>query len=64
MHDQNETTVAAFCENSKVVSSDFSRRKNIVPPLILSSFPIKLIGCFKSGLPNSICSLKSVAINL
>ena len=35
-----------FCENSKVVSSDFSMMKNTVTPLFSPSiFPIKLICC-------------------
>ena len=63
MHSQNQTTVAAFCLNSKVVSSDFSLIKNIVAPSFRSSLPIKLICCFKLGFSNSICLLKSIAIN-
>ena len=45
----NQTIVAAFCECSKVVSSDFSVIKNISALLYLSSLPIKLICCLKSG---------------
>ena len=41
----NYKTVTAFCENVKVVSSDFSVIKNIVAPLSLSSLPPKLICC-------------------
>ena len=52
-----------FCENSKVVSSDFSMMKNIVA-LSSSSLSIKLIYCFKSGFSNSLCLLKSIAISL
>ena len=52
-----------FCENSKVVSSDFSTIKNTVA-LSSSSLPIKLIGCFKSGFSNSIDLLESIAISL
>ena len=54
IHSQNQTTVAAFCEDPKVVSSDFSMMKNIVAPSSLLSFPMKLICCFKSGFSNSI----------
>ena len=53
-----------FYENLKVVSSDFSMMKNIAAPLSSSSLPIKLIYCFKSGFSNSVCLLKSIAINL
>ena len=53
--------VTEFCEKLKVVSSDFSIIKNIVAPLSLSSFPIKLICC---GSFNLVCLLKSIAINL
>ena len=59
-----QTTVTAFSENSKVVSSDFSLIKNIAAPLYLSSLPKKLICCFKSRFSNSICLLKSIAIIL
>ena len=52
-----------FCENSKVVSSDFSMMKNIVA-LSSSNLPIKLIYCFKSEISNSISLLKSIAISL
>ena len=45
MHSQNQTTVAAFCEKSKIVSSDFSMIKNIVAPSFLVSLPMKLICC-------------------
>ena len=64
MRNQNQTTVAEFCENSKVISWDFQMMKNIVVLLFISSLPIKLICCFKSGFSNSICLLKSIAINL
>ena len=60
----NQTTVTAFCENSKVVSSDFSMTKNIVAQLSLSSLPINFICCYKSGFSNSICLFKSIAISL
>ena len=51
-----------FCENSKVVSSDFSMMKNTVTPLSsFLIFPIKLICC---GSFNLVCLLKSIAINL
>ena len=50
-----------FCENSKVVSSDFLMMKNIVA-LSSSSLPTTLICCFKLGFPNSICLLKSITI--
>ena len=53
--------VTEFCEKLKVVSSDFSIIKNIVAPLSLSSFPIKLICC---GSFNLVCLLKSIAISL
>ena len=46
-----------FCENSKVVSSDFSMMKNTVA-LMSSSFQIK------SRFSNSICLLNSIAISL
>ena len=52
-----------FCENSKVVSSDFSMMKNTVA-LMSSSFQMKLICCLKSRFSNSICLLKSIAISL
>ena len=52
-----------FYENSKVVSSDFSMVKNIVA-LLSSSMPIKLIYWFKLEFSNSICLLKSIAIDL
>ena len=52
---------AEFCEKLKVVFSDFSIMKNIVAPLVLSSFPIKLICC---GSFNLVCLLKATAINL
>ena len=54
-------TVTKFCEKLKVVSSDFSIIKNIVAPVFLKSFPIKLICC---GSFNLVCLLKSIAINL
>ena len=54
------TIVTEFCEKLKVVSSDFSIIKNIVAPVFLESFPIKLICC---GSFNSVCLLKSIAIN-
>ena len=47
----NQTTVTAFCENSKVVPSDFSMINNIVA-LSSSGLPIKLICCFKSRFSN------------
>ena len=50
-------------EKLKVVSSNFSMIKNIVAPLSSLSLPIKMI-CFKSGFSNSVCLLKSIAINL
>ena len=54
-----------FCKNSKVVSSDFSMRKNIVAPLLFSpclpGLPIKLI-C--SGFFNLLYLLRSIVINL
>ena len=53
-----------FCENSKVVSSDFSMMKNIVAPSSHVSFPTKLIFCLKSEFSYSICLLKSIAIDL
>ena len=64
MRSQNQKTVAVFCEKSKIVSTDFSVIKNIVGSLFLLSLPMKLICCFKSGFSNSICLLKSIAINL
>ena len=51
-----------FCENSKVVSSDFSMIRNIVA-LSSSGLPIKLISRFKSEFPNANSLLKSVAIS-
>ena len=53
--------VTEFCKKLKVVSSDFSIIKNIVAPLSVSSFPIKLI-C--RGSFNLVCLLQSNAINL
>ena len=50
--------VTEFCKKLKVVSSDFSMIKNIVAPLFLSRFPIKLISC---GSFNLVCLLKSIA---
>ena len=52
-----------FCENSKVAFSDIAMMKNNVAlsPLI---FPMKLICCLKSRVPNSIYLLRSVAISL
>ena len=50
-----------FYKKLKVVSSDFSIIKNIVVPVFLKSFPIKLI-CY--GSCNLVCLLKSIAINL
>ena len=38
--------------------------KNVVAQLSSSSLPIKAICCFKSGISNSICFLKSFAISL
>ena len=56
---------AEFCKNSKPVLSDLSVIKNVVAPLFCpSSFPNKLICCFKSGSSNSIYWLKSIAISL
>ena len=51
------------CENSNVVSSEFSMMKHIVA-LVSLSLPIKLICCFKSGFSNLIYWHKSIAINL
>ena len=48
----------------KVASSAFSMIKNIVAPNFLSSLPMKLISCCKSGFSNSIRLLKSIAISL
>ena len=53
--------VAEFCEKLKVVSSDFSRTKNIVAQRVFESLPIKLICCESFNL---VCLLKSIAINL
>ena len=54
-----------FYENSKVFSTNLSVMENIVAPLSCPSiFPIKVICCFESGSPDSICLLKSIAINL
>ena len=61
---QNQITVTAFCENSKVVSYDFSIIKNIVAVVSSSNLPIKLICCLKSGFSNSIYLLKSIAIRM
>ena len=52
-----------FCVNSKVFFSDFSVMKKIVAQSSLKIL-IKLICCFKVGLSNSICLLKSIAISL
>ena len=60
----NQAMVTTFYEYSKVVSSDFSMIKNIVAPSYLSSLPIKLICCLKSGFSNSFCLLKSIAISI
>ena len=53
--------VTEFCEKLKIVSSDFSRTKNIVAPRVFESLPRKLICC---GSFNLVCLLKSIAINL
>ena len=53
--------LAEFCENSKVVSSNFSIIKNIVGPSSSSSLPKKIVFCFKSEFSNSVCLLKSIA---
>ena len=53
--------VAEFCEKLKVVSFDFSMMKNIVAPVFLESFPMKLICC---GSFDFACLLKLIAINL
>ena len=53
-----------FCKNSKVVSSGFSMMKNIVASSSLSSLPIKLIYCYKSGFSNSVCLLKFIPNSL
>ena len=58
-----QTTVVAFCGNSKFISSDVSVIKNIVA-LSSSSLPIKLICYFESGFSKSFSLLKSIAINL
>ena len=52
--------MAEFCEKLKVVSSDFSMIKNIVDPVFLRNFPIKLICC---GSLNLVCLLRSITIN-
>ena len=59
---ENQKTLAAFCGNSKVLSSKFSMIKNIVASSFLVGLPMKLIYCFKSGFSNSICLLKSIVI--
>ena len=46
---KNQTTVATFCENSKVVSSDFLMMKDIVPPSFLVSLSMELICYFLQG---------------
>ena len=45
---ENQITVTAFCENSKVAISDFSMIKKIVVFSFLVSLPMNLICCFKS----------------
>ena len=52
--------VTEVYEKLKVLSSDFLIMKNVVAPLPLSSFPIKLI-CWGSF--NLVYLLKSIAIN-
>ena len=63
MRSQNQTTVAAFFQNSKIISYDFSMMKNIVALSSVTNLPMKLICCFKSWFANSIFLLKSIAIN-
>ena len=53
--------VTEFCEELKVISSDFSMMKNIVTQRVSKSLPIKLICC---GPLNLVCLLKSIAINV
>ena len=55
------TVVTELIEKLKVVSSDLSMIKNIVAPVFLESFPIKLI-CYGSF--NLACLLRSIAITL
>ena len=55
------TIVTEFCEKLKVVSSDLSMIKNIVAPVFLECFPIKLICCQSFNL---VCLLRSIAISL
>ena len=59
---ENQKTLAAFCGNSKVLSSNFSMIKNIVASSFLVGLPMKLIYCLKSGFSNSVCLLKSIVI--
>ena len=54
--------LTALCEKLKVVSSVFSRKKNIVAPSFLSSLPIKLIYFIVSASSNSICLSKSISL--
>ena len=53
--------VAEFCEKLKVLSFDYLMMKNIVAPVFLESFSMKLICC---GSFDFVCLLKSIAINL
>ena len=51
-----------FCENSRVVSSDFSMMKNFFASFS-ASLRIKLISWFESRFSNLICLLKFIAIS-
>ena len=53
--------MAEFCEKLKVVSSDLSMIENIVAPVFLKRFPIKLICC---GSFNLVCLVRLIAISL
>ena len=52
------TIVTEFCEKLKVAFSDLSTTENIVAPVFLKIFPIKLIYC---GSFNLVCLLRLIA---
>ena len=54
-------TMTEFRQELKVVSSDFSKMKNIVAPRVAKSLLIKLICC---GYFNLVCLPESIAISL
>ena len=53
--------VEEFCENLKVVSSDFLMMKNTNAPCLFETLPMKLIYCESFNLA---CLLKSIATDV